>query len=101
KYVGEKPFDPVTFEIYPDEKGSASATLYEDDGVSPAYQRGVFRRTKVEVKRDAAGYRASLDAPEGSYNPGPRKFRFVIKSAAVSKALTVADDGRARTIEIK
>ena len=26
-YVGEKPFDPITFTIYPDEKGSAASHL--------------------------------------------------------------------------
>ena len=26
-YVGEKPVDPITFNIYPDERGSASTTL--------------------------------------------------------------------------
>jgi alpha-glucosidase (family GH31 glycosyl hydrolase) len=31
-YVGEKPWDLLTFNIYPDEKGLAATTLYEDDG---------------------------------------------------------------------
>src|SRR6266699_257671 len=50
RYVGDGPFDPITFAIYPDEKGFASATLYEDDGNSLAYQRRGFRRTKLEVR---------------------------------------------------
>src|SRR4030095_12237937 len=35
-YVGEKPFDPITFSIYPDDKGSASTSLYEDDEIGRA-----------------------------------------------------------------
>jgi alpha-glucosidase len=100
-YVGEKPVDPITFAIYPDEKGSATTTLYEDDGLSPAYKQGVFRRTKIDVRRAARGYRVNIDAPQGSYNPGARKFSFVIKPGTPGRAMAVADDGRARTIEIR
>ena len=101
-YVGEKPFDPITFAIYPDDNGSASTTLYEDDGSSPAYRQGTFRRTTVSVKRGAYGYVVGLSAPVGSYNPAARKFNFVIKSIGTqSKVVTIADDGQARRLEIK
>ena len=69
-YVGEKPVDPITFSIYPDSNGSASTTLYEDDGVSPAYKQERFRRTSISVTRAASGYTVSLGSPAGSYNPG-------------------------------
>jgi alpha-glucosidase len=72
-YVGEKPTDRITVNIYPDDNGSASGTLYEDDGLSPAYKNGAFRRTTFSVRR---GSSVSLHE-EGTYNPGPRKFNFV------------------------
>jgi alpha-glucosidase len=101
-YVGEKPSDPITFAIYPDEKGSASTTLYEDDGLSPAYKEGAFRRTTIAVKQVAGGYNATISAPEGRHNPGPRKLSFIIISEqGTRKAVTVADDGSPRRIEIK
>src|SRR5205085_8523843 len=101
-YVGEKPVDPITFTVYPDEKGTASARLYEDDGVSPAYKRGVFRRTRVTVRRGAGGLVISVAAPEGTFNPGPRQFKFVVQSAPYSgKTVIVADDGRARQAYVK
>ena len=100
-YVGEKPVDPITFNIYPDEKGSASATLYEDDGISPAYKQEGFRRTTVNVQSSAGGFVVTLDAPKGRYNPGSRKLNFVIKSIDRSyKAATTTDDGTARTLRI-
>ncbi|MDX6384508.1 MAG: alpha-glucosidase [Blastocatellia bacterium] len=99
-YVGEKPFDPITFAIYPDDNGSASSTLYEDDGASPAYKQGAFRRTIVSVKRGARGYAANISAL-GSYNPGPRKFSFVIKSVSPNKGFMIADDGQMHQLEIK
>src|ERR1043166_3680890 len=77
RYTGEKPFDPITFAIYPDEKGSASVTLYEDDGLTPSYQQGVFRFTNISVKRGGVGYMVSVSPPEGSYNPGARRFTFI------------------------
>src|SRR3989441_1950834 len=60
KYVGERAFDPITFAIYPDEKGFASATLYEDDGNSLAYQRRGFRRTKLERSEEHTSELQSL-----------------------------------------
>jgi alpha-glucosidase len=101
RYTGEKPLDPITFAIYPDEQGSASVTLYEDDGISPAYQRGEFRRTAIAVKRLGARYVVNVGAPQGSYNPGSRKFSFVIKPGAMSQMLTVPDAGRAQEIVLQ
>lgn len=101
-YVGEKRFDPITFNIYPDEKGAAATTLYEDDGISPAYQQEDFRRTTVTAERTAGGYTVSLAAPQGRYNPGSRKFAFVIKGERRIPAVSTAtDDGTARKMKIQ
>jgi alpha-glucosidase len=78
-YVGEKPGDPITFNIYPDDQGGASGELYEDDGTSPAYKRGVFLRTQVSARHDGRGFAISVDGTEGQYNPGARKLNFVLK----------------------
>jgi alpha-glucosidase len=99
-YVGEKPVDPITFSIYPDDKGAASVTLYEDDGVSPAYQQGSFRRTTVNARRVGAGYVVTTNAPAGNYNPGIRKLSFIIKSTSRTPAVVINDNGSAQTIRI-
>ena len=93
KYVGEKPFDPITFSIYPDENGSAAGTLYEDDGTSPAYKQGVFRRTRISVTRRAGRYVADVGVPEGNYNPPERKLRFIVKPTPAVR-VTVVDRNR-------
>jgi alpha-glucosidase (family GH31 glycosyl hydrolase) len=101
-YVGEKPMDPITFNVYPDEKGAAAVTLYEDDGVSPAYKQDGFRRTNISVSRVAGVYTASIGAPTGNYNPAPRKFSFVIKAGAAARPTTIVpDSGAARTVTIR
>jgi alpha-glucosidase len=79
-YVGEKPADPVTFAIYPG-KRQTSFSLYEDDGVSPAYRKGVYRRTTVSYEPSSTGAEIWVSAPEGSYHPGARRFEFVIRAA--------------------
>jgi alpha-glucosidase len=100
-YVGQKPVDPITFNIYPDDKGGAAATLYEDDGVSPLYKQDGFRRTSVNVKRVGLGYVVTTDAPLGKYQPGSRNLNFVIRSAGrVPRVVTVAYNGSAQTIKI-
>ncbi len=100
-YIGEKPWDPITFNIYPDDKGSASMTLYEDDGVSNAYRQGAFRRTTVNVRRLGAGYVVTKSAPQGIYQPGSRRLSFIVKSAnGAPRVATLTDDGSLQTIRI-
>jgi alpha-glucosidase len=78
-YVGEKSWDPVRFDVYPDAQGSAGGSLYEDDGVSFAHRQGMFRRTTVSCSRDAeGGMRLAVGAPAGRYDPGPRHFEFMV-----------------------
>ena len=92
-YVGEKPFDPVSFYIHPDESGHAVGMLYEDDGVSPAYKRGVSRRTRVSVAPADKGFEITVGSPEGEYSPGARKFLFVTPFDGTVKEVTL--DGKA------
>jgi alpha-glucosidase len=91
-YIGEKPFDPITFSIYPDAKGEAAMTFYEDDGASPAYKQGVFRRASVSVSKSAGATQIKLGAPEGSYAPGARNIIFALKSAPTARFVSV--DGK-------
>jgi alpha-glucosidase len=101
-YVGEKPVDPIMFNIYPNDKGTATGSLYEDDGLSPGYKTGAFRRTTLSARRGARGFVVSIGAAEGSYNPGPRKFDLVLKSSErQSKVVTVVDNGRAQQVDLR
>ena len=101
-YVGEKPLDPITFNIYPDDNGSAAVILYEDDGISPAYQQDGFRRTAVKVEKLANGYTVTTSAPQGRYVPERRRLSFVVKSGVGTRQPAMfADDGRAHTIQIR
>jgi len=100
-HVSEKAPNPVTFEIYPDEKGEARTVLYEDDGSSPEYKRGVFRRTAIEVSRSANGYLVAIAAPVGSYNPGKRQFAFVLGVGTMRRQTLRVDEGRPQSFIIR
>src|SRR5437868_13026195 len=64
-YVGEKPFDPISFYIHPDAQGRAATMLYEDDGTSTAYKRGVSRRTRVSAISSEKGFEITVGAGVG------------------------------------
>ncbi len=129
-HVGEKPWNPLRFDVYPDAAGTAAGALYEDDGLSPAYRTGAFRRTALRLASPASGSVLTLDAPIGSYQPPARNFEFRIHSLAPFSGITVdgqplasiapsavttgwyrdtagtvtlrlADDGRAHTFELR
>jgi alpha-glucosidase len=91
-YVGEKSFDPITFYIHPDEQGRAETVLYEDDGTSPAYKRGAYRRTRVSLAPADKGSEINISAIEGSYQPGARKFLFVMPTTATVREVLL--DGK-------
>jgi alpha-glucosidase len=101
-YVGEQPVSSIMFAIYPDEKGSATTTLYEDDGQSPEYQRGVFRRTTLNVERSRRGYVVNVSEPVGTYKPPQRNFQFQIKTLDPFNRMvsSFADRGVAERLEI-
>ncbi|HVU31964.1 MAG TPA: glycoside hydrolase family 31 protein [Opitutaceae bacterium] len=88
-YVGEKPWDPIRFDVYPDDGGAAAGSLYEDDGISPAYLSGVFRRTTVRLQKTPAGAGLSVAVPEHKYATPARTFEFVVHQAPVPRAVTV------------
>ncbi|MDI1337146.1 MAG: glycoside hydrolase family 31 protein [Lacunisphaera sp.] len=86
-HTGEKPWNPLRFDVWPDANGAATGSLYEDDGASPAYLQGAFRRTTLSL---AAG-RLTFGV-EGDYRPPARNFEvFLHQAPAVREVLL---DGR-------
>jgi alpha-D-xyloside xylohydrolase len=100
QYTDEKPADPLTLWVYTGADGAFE--LYEDDGVSYAYERGAF--ATVPLQWNEAGGTLTVGQRTGSF-PGmlsDREIRvvFVGPAAAVghapapSGARVVAYDGR-------
>jgi alpha-glucosidase (family GH31 glycosyl hydrolase) len=81
QYVGELAEEPVALRCFLGSEPGARATgaLYEDDGVSPEYQRGAWRWTRFEAESGASGngspWKMTLRAEvEGQYDSGERKY---------------------------
>jgi len=71
QYIAGDP-DTITLEVYP---GSGSFTLYDDDGRSLEYQKGVFSKTLCTVEEKPSGMVVSIGAPDGKYKVSSRAYR--------------------------
>jgi alpha-glucosidase (family GH31 glycosyl hydrolase) len=82
-YTGEKPWDPIMLDCYPHVGGTNSTTLYEDDTLTTAYQRGKFRKTDValteEQTQNTAVVRVKIDAAKGSFHGAPAKRAWTLR----------------------
>lgn len=90
----EKPVDPLTLTVYPDDAGSAEGTLYEDDGISFDYENGAYRRTNITVKGAAANVQI-----KGTYKVPPRSM--IVMSAASGHSQTAKDSGESKQIDLR
>ena len=71
QYVGEKPVDEITLDVYPTvEDGDFHFVLYEDDGATNDYQKGDYATTRYDCNvKTGASNTLTLDigARTGSY----------------------------------
>jgi alpha-glucosidase len=67
-YVGERPADPLTLVVHPDE-GSDEAALYEDRGDGHEYARGAYARRRVPCTTTATRVTLEIGAREGDHAP--------------------------------
>jgi alpha-glucosidase len=75
QYTGERPPDPLTLAVYlsPDDGAAATGELYEDDGETPAYQAGLWRRTRFHGERTESVLRLHAEEESGGiYAVEPR-----------------------------
>jgi alpha-glucosidase len=79
-FTGEKPWDPLRFDIYPDERGVAAGSVYQDDGHTPAYQAGSFHRIRVSYASTEHSAKIVLDHPEGSFSVAAGTIELVLHS---------------------
>ena len=95
QWSDEKPADPVELRIYPG--ADADFCLYEDDGVSYAYEQGACAR--IPLHWDDAARTLTIGAREGSF-PGMLRIRtfFVTLPDGTRAAAEVRYDGTAVTL---
>ncbi len=92
-YDGQKPMDPITFDVYP--SGKTSFAMYEDDGNTQKYRAGAFARTLIEMDApmtpDSAGDRITLTvgAAKGAYDGMPAERGYGVEMHVTKKPSTV------------
>ncbi|MDF2523305.1 MAG: alpha-glucosidase, partial [Clostridiales bacterium] len=74
-YIGEKPVDLITLDIYP--YGNSSYTMYEDDGKTYNYETGAWVMTKFDCSIDNNQISFTINPRQsggGSYTPDTRDY---------------------------
>jgi len=106
RYTDERPANPVTLLVYAGANGRF--TLYEDDGLTYAYERGAF--TRIPLAWDEASRTLTIAGREGAF-PGMlarRTFDVVFVSPSAPAGLSgpsptrrsVAYDGRLVSVKV-
>ncbi len=72
QYFGEKPLDPITFDIYP--SGISSYKLYEDDGKSLNYQKGEFALTEVISSENTQTVKVDIGISVGNFKVADKNY---------------------------
>jgi alpha-glucosidase (family GH31 glycosyl hydrolase) len=90
QHTGERPLDEVAWRIYPE--GVSRFELYEDDGRSQAYRRGVYALTVVSQEAGPHGVTVRIGAPAGDLSivPPGRRHRLELR---LDRATAVHLDG--------
>ncbi|HLR36876.1 MAG TPA: TIM-barrel domain-containing protein [Chitinophagaceae bacterium] len=89
QYIGEKPVDAITLNIYPD--GRSSFDLYDDDGLSLKYQKGNYAITKITSEKLEQAIDVEIAKPEGKYSVEERKYK--LKIHLNQSPISVIDNG--------
>lgn len=89
QYYGEKPIDYIIFDIYP--YGHSEYDMYDDDGISDNYLKGVCAITHVESDLTATGWQLKISKPSGCYIPSVYGYR--LKASIDKKPSSVSENG--------
>lgn len=81
QFTGEKPWDPITLDLYPRLGETSRAVLYEDDTLTTAYQHGEFRNTSIQSSADDAKkiVRVEIGAAKGNFHGALKKRAWTLR----------------------
>lgn len=78
QHTGEKKLSPVTLLVALDDKGTATGTLYEDDGDGYAFEQGKFLRTTFTATKTETLVKFAIGKEEGRMPRQPRDFEVLL-----------------------
>ncbi|HLX95036.1 MAG TPA: TIM-barrel domain-containing protein [Verrucomicrobiae bacterium] len=81
QFTGEKPWNPLTLDLYPCAGETNTAVLYEDDTLTTAYQRGEFRNTPITATADDAAktVRVAIGAATGGFQKALNERSWILR----------------------
>lgn len=89
------PLDKLIVRCWPGEDGkTGSATLYEDDGQSEAYQKGAFAETQLAYARAGNQITVTVEPATGTYQGQPARRTVTIELAATPAARSAKVNGQ-------
>lgn len=96
QYVEEPVAGPLTLTVYPGTDGTS--TVYEDDGKSFDYRKGVFMR--IEMAWDNAGRTLTLRLARGSRMLPPARRMIDVRIAGEKRTRTIAFTGQPVAVKL-
>lgn len=91
----QQPNPGLIFRVYPNyPQGSSSYTLYEDDGVSTAYEHGAFRKTPLATDLSENKLTVTISTAEGTFADAvdERHDRLEIVTGIKPEAVTIGNE---------
>src|SRR5215831_11213384 len=89
--TGERPLDELTLQIYP--HATSRFELYEDDGRTNAYRRGVYALTSIVCTAEPARISVRVDAPSGDRSVVPPGRRYLLRLRVERPAAVAVERG--------
>lgn len=78
QYVGEKPVEEITLDIWPDQSRLARFDLYEDDGATYDYEKGSSSLREFRAKASGSSVWVTMGEPKGPYRSELKRIRLKI-----------------------
>lgn len=96
QYVGQKPWDNLEIRVYPG--ADATFTLYEDEGDSYDYEKGIF--STIEFHWNEKKHQLIITDRKGQYPGMLQKRKFNIQLVGTSLQKTIEYDGSEKIVEL-
>ena len=90
QWVDQHPVEMITLDVYP--SGISSYEMYEDDGISMDYQKGIGSLTRFTSRLADDSWTFTADKPVGKYKPA--KHTYLVKAYLQNAPQSVIENGK-------
>ena len=90
QWVDQHPVDVITLDVYP--SGISSYEMYEDDGISMDYQKGIGSLTRFTSRLADGSWTFTADKPVGKYKPA--RHTYLVKAYLQNAPQSVIENGK-------